>query len=94
MSEIEHRPRAPDRASSREITFTSPYAPVKGMPRKITHERSLGHRRSSQSEELTTKVERASPQRGPGPAPVEPPDRASSREIISTSPDAPADGMP
>ena len=44
----------PDRASSRKITFTSPYAPVNGMPRKLTHERCLGHRRSSQSEELTT----------------------------------------
>ena len=50
----------PDRASSREIIFTSPYAPVKGMPRKITHERSLGHRRSSQSEELTTNGRRPS----------------------------------
>ena len=93
MSEIEHRPRAPDRASSREITFTSPYAPVKGMPRKITHERSLGHRRSSQSEELTTKGRRPSEGRVRRPL-FEPPDRASSREIISTSPDAPADGMP
>ena len=50
----------PDRASSRKITFTSPYAPVNGMPRKLTHERCLGHRRSSQSEELTTNGRRPS----------------------------------
>ena len=43
----------PDRASSREITFTSPDAPADGMPRKTAHERHLSRRRSSQSEELT-----------------------------------------
>ena len=43
----------PDRASSREITFTSPDAPADGIPRKIAYERHLSRRRSSQSEELT-----------------------------------------
>ena len=43
----------PDRASSREITFTSPDAPADVIPRKTTHERHLSRRRSSQSEELT-----------------------------------------
>ena len=42
-----------DRASSAEIIATWPYAPAGGMARKTTHERYLGHRRSSQSEELT-----------------------------------------
>ena len=43
----------PDRASSRETTFTSPDAPADGKPRKTAHERHLSRRRSSQSEELT-----------------------------------------
>ena len=43
----------PDRASSREITFTSPDAPADGIPRKTAYERHLIRRRSSQSEELT-----------------------------------------
>ena len=43
-----------DRASSPEIIATSPYAPADGMARKTTHERYLGRRRSSQSDELTT----------------------------------------
>ena len=42
------------RASSAEIIATWPYAPAGGMARKTTHERYLVHRRSSQSEELTT----------------------------------------
>ena len=58
--EIEHPPRAPRSRELTEITFTSPYAPVNGMPRKLTHERCLGHRRSSQSEELTTNGRRPS----------------------------------
>ena len=53
------------RASSAEIISTWPYAPAGGMARKTTHERYLGHRRSSQSEELTTNG--ASPQRGAHP---------------------------
>ena len=44
------------RASSAEIIATWPYAPAGGMARKTTHERYLGHRRSSQSEELTTRT--------------------------------------
>ena len=44
------------RASSAEIISTWPYAPAGGMARKTTHERYLGHRRSSQSEELTTRT--------------------------------------
>ena len=43
----------PDRASSREITFTSPDAPADAIHRKIAHERHLIRGRSSQSEELT-----------------------------------------
>ena len=43
----------PDRASSREITFTSPDALADAIHRKIAHERHLSRRRSSQSEELT-----------------------------------------
>ena len=43
-------------ASSAEIIATWPYAPAGGMARKTTHERYLGHRRSSQSEELTTRT--------------------------------------
>eukprot|EP00964_Phaeocystis_antarctica_P093354 scaffold60201_cov27-Phaeocystis_antarctica.AAC.1 len=43
-----------DHASSAEIIATWPYAPAGGMAPKTTHERYLGHRRSSQSEELTT----------------------------------------
>eukprot|EP00964_Phaeocystis_antarctica_P132084 scaffold96093_cov38-Phaeocystis_antarctica.AAC.1 len=50
-----------DRASSPEIIATSPYAPADGMARKTTHERYLGRRRSSQSEEMTTNG--ASPRR-------------------------------
>ena len=60
VPEIEHPPRAPRSRELTEITFTSPYAPVNGMPRKLTHERCLGHRRSSQSEELTTNGRRPS----------------------------------
>ena len=45
-----------DRASSAEIIATWPYAPAGGMARKLTHERYLGRRRSSQSEELTTRT--------------------------------------
>ena len=37
-----------------EINTTSPDAPADGTYRKTTHERYLGHRRSSQSDELTT----------------------------------------
>ena len=63
-SEIVLRLRAPAAraqiARAHGITFTSPYAPVNGMPRKLTHERCLGHRRSSQSEELTTNGRRPS----------------------------------
>ena len=43
-----------DRASSAEIIATWPYASAGGMARKTTHERYLGRRRSSQSDELTT----------------------------------------
>ena len=43
-------------ASSAEIIATWSYAPAGGMARKTTHERYLGHRRSSQSEELTTRT--------------------------------------
>ena len=57
--------RCPDRASSPEITATSPDVPAAGMARKTTHERYLGRHRSSQSEELTTNG--ASPQRGAHP---------------------------
>ena len=45
-----------DRASSAEIIATWLYAPAGGMARKTTHERYLGRRRSSQSEELTTRT--------------------------------------
>eukprot|EP00964_Phaeocystis_antarctica_P098713 scaffold64687_cov74-Phaeocystis_antarctica.AAC.4 len=45
-----------DRAISAEIIATWPYAPAGGMARKTTHERYLGHGRSSQSEELTTRT--------------------------------------
>eukprot|EP00964_Phaeocystis_antarctica_P034965 scaffold19923_cov70-Phaeocystis_antarctica.AAC.1 len=62
------------------------------MARNTTHERSLGRHRSSQSEELTTNG--ASPRRGAHPKMTdETRDRSSSAEIISTSPDVPADGM-
>eukprot|EP00964_Phaeocystis_antarctica_P063905 scaffold38388_cov67-Phaeocystis_antarctica.AAC.1 len=62
------------------------------MARKTTHERYLGRRRSSQSEELTTNG--ASPRRGAHPKMTdETRDRASSPEIISTSLYAPAGGM-
>ena len=44
----------PDRASSPELTSTSVDAPADGMARKTTHERYLGRRRSSQSDELPT----------------------------------------
>eukprot|EP00964_Phaeocystis_antarctica_P033703 scaffold19105_cov44-Phaeocystis_antarctica.AAC.1 len=43
-----------DRASSPYITSTSSDAPAGGMARKATHNRYLGRRRSSQSDELTT----------------------------------------
>eukprot|EP00964_Phaeocystis_antarctica_P085924 scaffold54335_cov25-Phaeocystis_antarctica.AAC.2 len=52
----------PDRASSPELTSTSVDTPADGMARKTTHERYLGRRRSSQSEEMTTNG--ASPRRG------------------------------
>ena len=51
-----------DRASSLETTSTTPGAPADGMYRNATHDRYLGRRRSSQSEELTTNG--ASPRRG------------------------------
>ena len=57
--------RCPDRASSPEITATSPDVPAGGMARTTTHERYLGRHRSSQSEELTTNG--ASPRRGAHP---------------------------
>eukprot|EP00964_Phaeocystis_antarctica_P062502 scaffold37449_cov59-Phaeocystis_antarctica.AAC.2 len=63
------------------------------MRQKTAHERYLGRRRSSQSEELTTNG--ASPRRrGAHPKMTdETRDRASSRETIATSPYAPAGGM-
>ena len=54
-----------DRASSAEINSPSLYSPASGMARKTTHERYLGRRRSSRSEELTTNG--ASPRRGAHP---------------------------
>eukprot|EP00964_Phaeocystis_antarctica_P105688 scaffold70690_cov47-Phaeocystis_antarctica.AAC.2 len=84
--------KTPDRASSPEIIATSTDAPSGGMARKTAHERYLGRRRSSQSEELTTNG--ASPRRGAHPKLTdETRDRASSPEIIATSTDAPSDGM-
>ena len=82
-----------DRASSPDISPTSPDAPTVGMARRTTHERYLGRRGSSQSEEMTTNG--ASPRRDAYPKMTdETPNRASSPEITSTSLDAPADGMP
>ena len=46
----------PDRASSPEITATSTDAAALCISQKTAHERYLGHRRSSQSEELTTRT--------------------------------------
>ena len=84
--------RCPDRASSPEMTATSPDVPADGMARKTTHERYLNRHRSSQSEELTTNG--ASPRRGAHPKMTDPTrDRASSAEIIATWPYAPAGGM-
>ena len=84
--------RCPDRASSPEIIATSTDAAALCMSRKTAHERYLGRRRSSQSEELTTNG--ASPRRGAHPKMTdETRDRASSLEIIATSPYAPAGGM-
>eukprot|EP00964_Phaeocystis_antarctica_P038050 scaffold21772_cov64-Phaeocystis_antarctica.AAC.1 len=84
--------RCPDRASSPEIIATSTDAAALCMRRRTAHERYLGRRRSSQSEELTT--DGASPRRGAHPKMTdETRDRASSPEIIATSPYAPAGGM-